>query len=105
MPQPKQQPTHTEAQESSSDLLRRYHETKPLYEKLADEIAFSLEKRLREHKVPFAHLSKRVKSFESLTEKLSRKHYDDPWSEITDIAGVRIVFLYPSTRSRIELII
>jgi putative GTP pyrophosphokinase len=95
----------SEAPEVSLELLKQYHESAPLYEKLADEVAFSLEKRLREEKIPFAHVVKRLKTFSSVTEKVSRKQYQDPLRELKDIAGVRVVFLYPSTRSLIEGVI
>ena len=88
-----------------SEFVKRFHEVEPLYKKLADEIAFSLEKRLREKAIPFAHVTHRTKKFDSLTEKLERKHYEDPWTEVTDFAGVRVVFLYPTHRPQIESLV
>src|ERR1035438_2757809 len=87
------------------DLVRSFTEAQLLYDQLAQEVAFSLEKRVRDKKIPFDRVTKRTKSLESFAEKIERRHYHDPFNQITDRAGVRIVFLYQSTRAEIESLI
>lgn len=41
-----------------------------------------------------AQIDHRAKTAESLAEKINRKHYADPFTEIKDLAGVRIVTYY-----------
>jgi ppGpp synthetase/RelA/SpoT-type nucleotidyltranferase len=41
----------------------------------------------------------------SFAEKISRKEYDEPLAEVTDLAGVRLVFLYKNDQPQIEEII
>jgi len=44
--------------------------------------------------IELLHISYRVKSFDSLFEKVSRKRYTDPYKEIEDICGIRVICFY-----------
>ncbi|MEM6338092.1 MAG: (p)ppGpp synthetase, partial [Bacteroidota bacterium] len=50
-------------------------------------------------------MSQRIKTFESFWGKIERKGYDDPFSEIEDICGIRVVCYYTSDIDRIATII
>lgn len=87
------------------DVIKRFLRERPRYEDLCGEVAYILEKRLREGGVEFSAVTRRAKTLESFAEKTSRKKYEDPFSEMTDMAGVRVVYLYTSDFARIEEVI
>jgi putative GTP pyrophosphokinase len=86
-------------------IIGRFLAEHPQYEHLCVEVAYILEKRLNEAEIEFSAVTCRAKSLESFMEKIIRKGYKDPFSEITDIAGVRVVYLYASDFPKIEEII
>lgn len=88
-----------------TDIIRTFVENQPKYKQLCEEIAFISEIRLKERTIEFAYITSRTKTLNSFIEKVWRKNYQNPLEEITDIAGVRIVFLYQSDRPLIEEII
>jgi ppGpp synthetase/RelA/SpoT-type nucleotidyltranferase len=56
-------------------------------------------------RIEYSAITSRAKTLKSSAEKLTRKEYDDPIGEVTDLAGVRVVYLYKSARHAIEKII
>ena len=86
-------------------LIRQFIEIRPNYEKLAEEVSYTLEKRVKSDNIEYSEITHRTKELNSFCEKAERKGYKDPIKEITDIAGVRIVFLYISDLQKIEEII
>lgn len=87
------------------NVIRAFLKVQPHFEKLAEEVAYVLEKNFRAADVDYSGVTYRVKTVESFCEKLRRKTYKDPLKKITDIAGVRVVFLYPKDRPLLEKII
>lgn len=75
-------------------MLRKYKQLIPLYKQLAEEIEFTLRKKLDEKNVNIAALISRHKDFESFKEKIERKNYEKPFEENEDFAGTRVVCLY-----------
>ncbi len=100
---------NTEAEDefwrSQAQLIRTFLDARSKYEKLAEEVAYILEKSTQEAAVEFAHITHRAKTLDSFCEKASRKGYKEPLKETSDIAGVRIVFLYLSDRPKFEAIV
>jgi putative GTP pyrophosphokinase len=88
-----------------NEQCQKYTKLKPSYERLAHEIQFTLDTRLREAKIEFSAVTHRAKTEESLRKKLEMKSYSNPLEEVTDLAGVRIVYLYSNDFERIEEII
>lgn len=86
-------------------IVKQFLQLIPLYQPLCIEVAYILEKRIREAGIEFSSIVHRVKSLESFADKIERKNYTDPISETTDFAGVRIVYLYKSDFGKIEQII
>jgi ppGpp synthetase/RelA/SpoT-type nucleotidyltranferase len=86
-------------------VLRSFIEIRPQYEQLCDEIEDILTKLMSDSGIEFSTITTRAKSLRSFAEKLFRKPYPDPLNDITDLAGVRLVYLYKSDRSRIEQLI
>lgn len=91
--------------EKKPDLIRKYLELLPKHENLCEEVQYILESKLSDAKIEIAHTTSRAKKLHSYCEKIERKSYSDPLKEITDLAGVRVVFLYLSDLKKIEKII
>lgn len=87
------------------DVIRAFIEIRPQYEHLFNEVAYILKKRMDESGIEYAAVTGRAKSLKSFAEKIARKKYVDPLKDITDLAGVRLVYLYKSDRPAIEKII
>jgi ppGpp synthetase/RelA/SpoT-type nucleotidyltranferase len=77
-------------------IIETYKMQKPFYEKLSKEVKYVLEHEIENHEIKISNSTCRVKTSESLTEKIKRKFYKNPLRKITDIAGVRIVCYYES---------
>ena len=87
------------------EIIYEYLKRRPYYERLCMEVAFVLETELKENCIEYASIISRAKELNSFLEKLERKEYSDPFSQVTDMAGVRVVCLYPSDLETIEEII
>lgn len=96
-PPPKPDPWRDQAA-----TIRSFLDRQPLYEKLCGEIAYSLDFALRTAEVEIASVTSRAKSLASFLEKIERKQYASPFEDITDLAGVRVVHLYPTDFTKIE---
>jgi Uncharacterized protein conserved in bacteria len=89
----------------SPDTIRLFLERRPDYEQLCAEVAYILNKRLADKKIETASITWRAKTLKSFLEKIQRKNYQNPFTDITDFAGVRVVCLYIPDLSKIEEIL
>ncbi|RKF03098.1 ppGpp synthetase/RelA/SpoT-type nucleotidyltransferase [Tenacibaculum lutimaris] len=89
----------------NAKTIKQFIDQRHIYEQLCDEIAFVLKFAMEESDLEYSAISKRSKTLNSFLEKITRKKYKDPFSEITDFAGVRLVFLYNSDFDKIEKIV
>ena len=87
------------------EIIREFLNQQPDYEQLCTEVAYTLSKRLSDAKIGISAVMCRAKTLESFLEKIDRKHYQNPLTEITDFAGVRVVYLYPGDFPTVEKII
>lgn len=85
--------------------IRKFIENRPNYEQLCIEVSYTLQKRLDDLEINFAFVTHRAKTLESFLEKISNKKYKDPFNQVTDFAGVRVVYLYQRDLSAIESIL
>jgi len=90
---------------TKTELKKTYDLNRASYEMVCTVGKTLVEKTLKEQKVDLFNVSSRVKSFESFYEKISRKKYKNPYKEIEDICGLRIVCFYTSDLDRIDQII
>jgi len=90
---------------TKSDTIRRFLELRPKYEELCRETEYILSKRTKQAFIEISTVTSRAKTLNSFLEKLERKSYKNPFSEITDFAGVRVVCLYIHDLPLIEKII
>jgi ppGpp synthetase/RelA/SpoT-type nucleotidyltranferase len=73
----------------------KYLKERDRYEKLASQVANEISRRMSECHIP-CEVSSRAKAVSSFVKKaLAKNNYQDPWQEITDKAGVRVVFEHP----------
>ena len=63
----------------------------PNYQRLVGEVTFAIENRLKTSGLKVASVHSQVKTWDSVVNKLERKEYKDPLSDIHDFAGVRVV--------------
>jgi putative GTP pyrophosphokinase len=86
-------------------LRKLYDQYKDRYNKLKDEVIYILKETIQANNIPYSEIDGRVKEFESFLDKIERKECDNPFEEITDICGVRVICLFPSDQNRIEKLI
>ncbi|MBS1792762.1 MAG: hypothetical protein JSS81_02850 [Acidobacteria bacterium] len=89
----------------NTDSIKRFLDRRPDYEKLCAEVAYILNRELNKAAIEFSTIAYRAKSLNSFLEKIQRKSYRDPVSEITDFAGVRVVCLYVDDLEKLERVI
>ena len=90
---------------ASAQAEAQYRQLQPKYEKLAAEVEYVINDALLEERIPIASVSRRVKTLTSFAEKIRRKNYTEPLSEVTDLAGVRIVSYFQGDLARLERMI
>lgn len=82
-------------------IKKQYFELVKSYEKLAENIVVALRVLLDEAGINYLGINYRIKSFDSFLKKIDRKHYDDPFVQIEDICGIRVICYYRSDINRI----
>lgn len=83
--------------------VKWYRERRPLYESLAEKVAAILEEVLESEGIEYHSVDKRAKepgSFESKAQS-----YDDPTTEMHDLAGIRVIAYVESEVKRIAAIV
>lgn len=87
------------------NIIRSFLDLRPKYEKLGEEIAYILTQHVRSAHIEYASIIFRTKTLDSFCEKVIRKAYTGPLDEISDMAGVRIVYLYLSDCDKLKSVI
>lgn len=90
---------------SRPEVIAEFVARRPDYEQLCAEVHYILERRLKAKGIEVASITSRAKTLPSFLGKIGGKPADDPLSEITDLAGVRVVCLYRSDLPKIEQVI
>lgn len=90
---------------SSPGLVIQFINLQSDYEQLCTEVAYILKKKLQERAIEISNITWRAKKLDSFINKIQRKNYSDPFSEVTDFAGVRVVCLYRDDVDKIENVI
>ena len=83
------------------EFKQLYDERLPLYDRLVANVHGVLASQLDDAGVPYVNVDKRVKSLDSAFEKVARKRYSDPFNQIEDFCGLRVVCYYPSDVDKI----
>ncbi|GAB1644217.1 GTP pyrophosphokinase family protein [Krasilnikovia sp. MM14-A1259] len=79
---------------SLADLAAEYGRIEATLQKLAREVEFSLDAALKKSGIKIHAVSSRVKDLDSVLEKVDRKKYRAPLTEMQDLVGARIVCLF-----------
>lgn len=87
---------------SQKELTEWYTSRRPTFLALSELVASTLQSILRRDEIDYLAVTYRAKTLESFVEKTKRKSYDDPTSEITDLAAVRIITYVESDIIRIK---
>ena len=82
-------------------IKKQYFESVTYYEKLAENIVEALKMFLDEAGVSYLTINYRIKTFDSFLKKIERKSYTNPFEQMEDVCGIRIICYY---RSDIEQI-
>lgn len=98
-------PLLPEVWRNKPEVIYEFLNRKPRYDRLCQEVAYTLKTSLKDRDIEFSSIKWRSKDLNSFLEKLDRKQYKKPFDDITDLAGVRVVCLYPSDLEKIEKII
>jgi ppGpp synthetase/RelA/SpoT-type nucleotidyltranferase len=77
-------------------IIKKFLDARPQFEQLCIEIEYILKKKVSAAHIETSFLGSRAKTLNSFLEKLSRKSYTDPFNQLDDLAGVRVVCLYSS---------
>jgi ppGpp synthetase/RelA/SpoT-type nucleotidyltranferase len=90
---------------SVDKFSRTFLEFQPNYEKLGLNIQQTLETFLTENDIPYLSIKYRVKEKASFLEKIERKKYKNPFDEIEDICGIRVICYFQNDIEKIKNII
>lgn len=90
---------------NKDNLKTKYLSLIPKYERLSNNLRDALFGFLEKQKIEYVEIECRVKSFDSFYGKIERKNYKEPFNEIRDICGVRIIHYYESDIQLIDEII
>lgn len=94
-----------EEEQEQEQVIQIFKECEPNYKKLASNLREALKCLLDENKIAYLDVYDRVKDINSFVDKISRKNYQDPFKDIEDICGLRIVCYYPNDVTKIKNII
>lgn len=88
-----------------NDHDQRYADNKPLYTRLKDNVTQILNGEISNRNIPLFNVESRVKDLKSFNEKIKSGGYLNPFDDIEDICGVRVICYYNSDMDIIEEII
>lgn len=88
-----------------SETVQLFREVKPKYERLANNVKQALAQFLDERKISSFDVESRVKDELSFIDKVERKSYGNPFEQVEDIAGVRVICYYNEDLFSIDEII
>lgn len=87
-------------------LLEQYDEKRRIYESFLAEIEHQVKGLLLTSHIPYNSITPRLKTRDSLAEKIERKQYKyNDLDEVTDIAGVRVITYYANDVDKVSKII
>jgi len=86
------------------DILKIFREKEPLHRDLGVKLAKVIENELSKDNIKILYITSRAKTESSFLEKLERKKekYNNPFKDMEDLSGIRIVCYYLSDIKNIE---
>jgi putative GTP pyrophosphokinase len=100
----------TDQPDPLQQVIEEYGKRRPLYQDFAEVIRFILQEELHSKSIRVHSIEVRAKSIESFQRKISRAREagpgkipeKDPLTEITDLAGVRVITFFPKTLVEVD---
>lgn len=86
-------------------IKETYQNKIPKYDKLGANLTQAIEILLEEHSIQYLKVYYRIKETDSFIGKIDRKGYNEPFEDIEDICGVRIICYYGSDTEKVCKII
>lgn len=86
-------------------IIQTYFFQYPLYLRLGENVKEAIENLLIEKGIETASVNYRVKKLEQFLQKIKRKKYADPFKQIADICGIRIICYLKKDIKKIEELI
>jgi len=90
---------------NKSEIIKEFQNLKSSYNRLGSNIIEALKAFLEDESIAYLEVSGRTKKFDSFYEKIDRKKYDDPFNQIEDVCGIRVICYYATDIIRINEII
>jgi len=79
------------------DQLRNEYKIRiGLYKQLIETVKFFISREIQNHSIKIHSFNDRIKSFDSFVGKIRKKEVKEPFQEIMDIVGLRVVCLFHS---------
>lgn len=91
--------------QSQADLVAEYDVRKPGFDKLRQEVLYAIKTELDSICIKYHSVNGRVKTKESFLKKITRKEYSDPFNDVHDFVGIRVVCLFIADLPRVRKII
>lgn len=82
-----------------------YAENRSLYQSLSEIVAATLRALLKNSNIDYIDIPHRAKTIKSFQEKIVRKKYKDPQSEMMDLAGIRVITYIESDVEKVSELI
>ena len=89
----------------TNSIINQYDKNLENYKQLADNVYYLLQKEINKHKIKIHSLTHKIKEIDSLLDKVRRKNIANPFEQIHDLVGFRVVCLFLSDLDEIGNII
>jgi ppGpp synthetase/RelA/SpoT-type nucleotidyltranferase len=76
---------------TTSEAISWYSSSKPLYDQLAIKVESIVKEIINDKNTPIHAIFNRAKEVDSFAKKIEDPKYTDPTSQITDLAGIRVI--------------
>lgn len=86
-------------------IIKAYFSLYPSYLRLGENVKDALENFLIEKKIETVSVKYRIKKLDQFLEKIERKKYSNPFEQMSDICGIRIICYFQNDIKNIEEII
>jgi hypothetical protein len=77
-------------------ITKEFQGRRPTYISLAEEVKFVLESIISRNNIKIHGIETRVKEIESVLAKCRRKQIGEPFEQVTDLVGCRVICLFRS---------
>ena len=92
-------------QDDIDQLRNEYNSRKGLFKQLIEAAKFIISQEIQNQLIKIHVCDPRIKPFDSFVKKIRRKGVKEPFQEIMDVVGLRIVCLYHSDVKKIGVIV